>query len=57
MTSLRTRKQEADAIVNAAHYLGFKKTGKRIQHCLKHAIRLLIRDATLERNGKMIRKT
>ena len=57
MTPLKIQTQEADAIVNAVRYLGFKNTGKRIQHRLKHAIRFLIRDATLERNDPQIRKT
>jgi hypothetical protein len=45
MTPLKIQTQEADAIVNAGRYLGFKNTGKRIQHRLRHAIRLLVRDA------------
>lgn len=55
--SARTWIDQDEAIVAAARYLGFKNTGKRIQHRLKHAIRLLIRDRVLERNGPEIRRT
>ena len=55
--NVRTWMDQDEAIVHAARYLGFKNTGKRIQHRLKHAIRLLIRDGVLERNGKQIRRT
>ncbi|NLZ05567.1 MAG: hypothetical protein GXY19_10375 [Phycisphaerae bacterium] len=57
MTRLEIENPEVDAIVNAARYLGFTNTGKRIQHRLKYAIRLLIRDGDLERNSNLIRRS
>lgn len=52
----RTWIDEDDAIVNEARYLGFKSTRDRIKQRFRTAIRVLIRNGDLERNGRQIRK-
>jgi len=53
----RTWIDQDEAIVNATRYLGFKNTGPRIQQHFKTAIRVLIRNGDLERDGKCLRRT
>jgi hypothetical protein len=48
--------EEKEAIVNAARYLGFMRTGENIRQAFKSAIRALIRSGELERNRDRIRK-
>jgi hypothetical protein len=53
----RTWIDQDEAIVAATRYLGFRNTGPRIRKSFKTAIRLLIRNGDLERDGRSIRRT
>ena len=46
----------AEAIREAARYLGFARTGPRIQRAFKSAINGLIRQSKLEREGGQVRR-
>jgi schlafen family protein/Eco57I restriction-modification methylase len=48
---------ENDAIRLGARYLGFRRTGSRIEQAFRSAIRGGLRQGTLERNGNLIRAT
>lgn len=53
----RTWTDEDEAIRLGARYLGFRRTGSRIEQAFRTAIRGGLRQATLERNGSLIRAT
>lgn len=53
----RTWIDQDEAIVAAARYLGFERTGPRIQKQMKTAIRTLIRNGDLECDGNLIRRS
>lgn len=53
----RTWTDEAEAIRLGARYLGFRRTGSRIEQAFRSAIRGGLRQGTLERNGNLIRAT
>lgn len=43
-----------DAIRDAAHRLGFRRTGRQIRDAFKSAINGAIRRGLIERNGRLI---
>ena len=51
----RTWTEQQEAIRNAARYLGFRRTGARIDAAFRSAIRGAIRQGQLERDGEFIR--
>lgn len=53
----RTWTDEGEAIRLGARYLGFRRTGSRIDQAFRSAIRGGLRQGTLERNGNVIRAT
>lgn len=52
----RTWTTRDEAITAAARYLGFARTGSRIEEAFKGAIRRLIRAEALERDGDRVRR-